>query len=92
LNFYLNSVTRALASGIAAQGWLVNALIESFVFISGRARLLLSPNTAKKRRSVADDYFDDDACKAKARTFRRHYPGKETSDKEVAHLTYARPD
>lgn len=92
--FMLNSVARALASGIAAQGWLGNALLESFV-IHFRALhgFFYPPNTAKKDDVIADDYFDDDAWqKLRPELSEGIIRAKKRADKEVAHLTYARLD
>ena len=90
----LMSVAQAFASGIAAQGWLVNALLESFV-IHFRALLdfFYPPDNAKKDDVLAEDYFDDDGWeKIKPQLSDALTRAKTRAHKEVAHLTYARLD
>jgi len=91
----LMSVAQTLASGIAAQGWLVNALLESFV-IHFRALLdfFYPPENVKKDDVLAGDYFDDsdgweEIRPQPSKVLNR---AKIRAHKEVAHLTYARLD
>lgn len=91
----LISITQAFASGIASGGWLVNALLESFVI---HFRTLLDffypPDNSKPDDVLASDYFDNSEDWAKIRphlsdTLNRY---KIRAHKEIAHLTYARLD
>jgi len=88
----LMSVAQALASGIAANGWLLNALLESFV-IHFRALIdFFYIDKPQKDYVIAADFFvekdswekirppmSDDLSRLRAR-----------AHKEIAHLTYAR--
>ena len=91
----LMSVAKAFASGIAAQGWLVNALLESFV-IHFRALLdfFYPPEKVKKDDVLAEDYFDDsdDWEKIRPQLSEALSRAKKRAHKEVAHLTYTRLD
>jgi hypothetical protein len=90
----LLSVAQGLASGIAAQGWLANALLESFVIhFRGLLDFFYPPATVKYDDVIAADYFDD------PNEWERIKPSplsttlsqaKTRAHKEVAHLTYAR--
>jgi hypothetical protein len=91
----LISVAQALASGIATQGWLVNALLESFV-IHFRALLdfFYPQEKTKKDDVLAEDYFDHSD---RWKNIRPHLSealsrAKTRAHKEIAHLTYARLD
>jgi len=91
----LLSVTQALSSGIAREGWLTNALLESFV-IHLRALIdFFYPSQSPKPDDIlAAEYFADPtrwdavrpACSETLRSARAR------AHKEIAHLTYARLD
>ena len=91
----LMSVAQAFASGIAAQDWLVNALLESFA-IHFRALLdfFYPPANVKNDDVLAGDYFDDSEAWKKIRPqLSEALSGAKTrAHKEIAHLTYARLD
>ncbi len=88
----LQSVSTALAGGIAQNGWLANALLESFI-IHVRALLeFLYSETPREDDVVAADYFPNaemwDQCRPPmSQTLLR---AKRRVGKEVAHLSYAR--
>jgi len=92
----LLSVAQALASGIASQGWLSNALLESFVIhFRGLLDFFYPPATTKADDVLAEDYFNEKSEWERLRPS----PLPETlsvakirAHKEVAHLTYARLD
>lgn len=88
----LTSIAQSLGTGISGQGWLNNALIESFVI---HLRVLIDffyPESVQNDDVIAADYFNNDAEwnnirppmteNLKAWKIRAH--------KEIAHLTYAR--
>ena len=87
----LMSVAQVFASGIAAQDWLVNALLESFI-IHFRALLdfFYPPVNAKKDDVLAGDYFDDSEAweKIRPRLSEALSRAKTRAHKEIAHLTY----
>ena len=91
----LLSVANALGSGIASQGWLTNALLESFV-IHFRALLdFFHPaETPKADDVVASDYFDDQEewSRLRPQLSEALRTAKRRAHKEIAHLTYARLD
>jgi hypothetical protein len=91
----LMSVAQAFASGIAAQDWLVNALLESFV-IHFRALLdfFYPPANVKNDDVLAGDYFDDSEAweKIRPQLSEALSRAKTRAHKEIAHLTYARLD
>lgn len=85
-------VAQAFDTGIAAQGWLVNALLESFVI---HIRVLLGfffpPDNVKEDDVLAQDYFDDDGWKKiQPQLSEVLSSAKFRANKEVAHLTYTR--
>lgn len=88
----LMSVAQALASGIAANGWLINALLESFVIHFRTLIDFFYIEKPHKDDVIAADFFvekdawekirprvSDDLSRSRARVH-----------KETAHLTYAR--
>ena len=91
----LMAVAQAMASGIAAQGWLANALLESFV-IHFRALLdfFYPPANPKADDVLATDYFaDPDEWERVRPPFSEALKrGRARAHKEIAHLTYARQD
>jgi hypothetical protein len=91
----LMALAQAMASGISAQGWLTNALLESFV-IHFRALVdfFYPPPTAKPDDVLATDFFDDPGEWERVRpplseALKR---GRGRAHKEIAHLTYARQE
>lgn len=90
----LNSLAQAIASGISNQGWLTNALLESFVIHVRGLMDFLYNDKPQKDDVVAQDYF------ASLDEWKKHRPplseilekAKRRAGKEIAHLTYARLD
>jgi hypothetical protein len=89
----LTAVAEAMASGISSQGWLTNALLESFV-IHFRALVdfFYPPPNPKSDDIQAAHYFDDPTEWELMRPplsdeLKR---GRARAHKEIAHLTYAR--
>lgn len=88
-----NSLTQALASGIAQQGWLLNSLLESWV-VHLRALLDFAypAQSAKPDDIVAVDFFDDpsnwEAVRPAMSTLL--ILGRERANKEIVHLSYKR--
>jgi hypothetical protein len=88
----LTSLAKGLASGIAANGWLPNALLESFV-IHVRVHLeFLYAKGANHDAVIAADYFPSSNHWEKLRpalsdTLKK---ARIRAHKELAHLTYAR--
>ena len=88
----LRSTASAMASGIAQQGWLINALLESFVI---HVRGLMDFFYCEKPRTddvVATDFFLSPSEWEQIRPSRSEIlrRAKKRADKEIAHLTYAR--
>jgi hypothetical protein len=88
----LTSLAKGLASGIAANGWLLNALLESFV-IHVRVHLeFLYPKGPNRDAVIAADYFPSSNHWEKLRpalsdTLKK---ARIRAHQELAHLTYAR--
>jgi hypothetical protein len=91
----LEVLTQALASGLAGEGPMNNALLESFT-IHARALLdfLYTPEKLREDDVIAEDFFDDPAQWVSIRPVKttilqtvHHRVGK-----EIAHLTYARQE
>lgn len=89
----LMAVARGMASGMSGQGWLTNALLESFV-IHFRALLdfFYPPAGAKPDDVLSTDFFRDPSEWEQARPALPEAlrQGKLRAHKEIAHLTYAR--
>jgi len=88
----LTSVAHAIASGMSSNGWLLNALLESFV-IHFRALLdfFYPAENPKQDDVLAKDYFDDGGWdKIKPKLSDALAKEKVRAHKEIAHLTYAR--
>jgi hypothetical protein len=88
----LHSLASGLASGIAGQGPLHNALIESFV-IHVRALIdFLYPNRPKADAVIAADFFNTQKEWDKLRPDQSKIlkKAKRRAHKEVAHLSYDR--
>ena len=89
-----NSLVNGLASGIAGQGPLLNALLESFV-IHLRALIdFLYSDRPREDDVIAEDYFlnADDWIKFRPEQSEVLKLAKRRAGKEIAHLTYARLD
>jgi hypothetical protein len=90
----LTSLASGLASGIAGQGPVANALLESFVIHVRALMDFLYAEAPQSDDVVAEDYF------ANPDEWRRERPllqdllaqAKRRAGKEIAHLTYARLD
>jgi hypothetical protein len=91
----LMSLAQGLASGIAGQGTIANAMIESFV-VHLRCVLdfLYAPKNRRDDDVIAQDYFDDQATWEELRPSMSAELSKarDRAGKEMAHLTYARLD
>lgn len=88
----LNSLAQALASGISGQGWLTNALLESFVIHVRGLMDFLYKDKPQKDDVVAQDYFTSLEEWENIRTPISEIleKAKKRAGKEIAHLTYAR--
>jgi len=88
----LGSVAQAIASGMSSNGWLLNALLESFVIHFRNLLDFFYPTeNAKNDDVLAEDYFDDGAWnKIRPALSDAMAQGKIRAHKEIAHLTYAR--
>jgi len=90
----LTSVANGLASGIAGQGPIANALLESFVI---HVRAIMDFLYAEKPQSddvIAEDFFVSPEQWTRIRPALSDVlsQAKRRAGKEVAHLTYARLD
>lgn len=88
----LTSLAQAIASGIANQGWLTNALLESFVIHVRGVMDFLYNDTPQPDDVVAQDFFPsaDAWLKIRPQLSELLSTAKRRAGKEVAHLTYAR--
>jgi hypothetical protein len=91
----LTSLAQSMATGISAQGWLTNALLESFV-IHFRALVdfFYPPLHPKPDDVLATHYFEDSAEWERLRPplSEALQHGRARAHKEIAHLTYTRLD
>jgi hypothetical protein len=91
----LVSLAHGLASGIAGQGTIATALIESFV-VHVRCVLdfLYAPKNRRDDDVIAQDYFDDVAEWENLRPLMSANleQARDRAGKEMVHLTYARLD
>jgi hypothetical protein len=91
----LVSLAHGLASGIAGQGTIATALIESFV-VHVRCVLdfLYAPKNRRYDDVIAQDYFDDVAEWENLRPLMSANleQARDRAGKEMVHLTYARLD
>jgi len=88
----LKSLANALVSGIAAQGWLANALLESFVIHCRGLIEFFYPQHPRHDDVIAADYI---SLSMKWEEIRPDLSevlstAKRRSNKELAHLTYER--
>jgi hypothetical protein len=91
--FMLVAVAQAMASGIAHQDWLTNALLESFVIhFRSLVDFLYPPANAKEDDVLSTDYFEDPTVWERIRPPLSDLlrGGRVRAHKEIAHLTYAR--
>ncbi len=88
----LSSLAQAIASGISNQGWLTNALLESFVVHVRGVMDFLYNDAPQKDDVVAQDYFasSDEWSDIRPKLSELLSKAKKRAGKEVAHLTYAR--
>jgi hypothetical protein len=91
----LASLAHGIASGIAGQGPIANALIESFV-VHLRCLLdfLYPPRNRRPDDVIAEDYFESPAAWENVRPpiSAKLRKARDRAGKEMAHLTYARLD
>ncbi len=87
----LTSLAKALGSGIASQGWLTNALLESFVIHFCGLLDFLYAERSKPDDVIAADYFSPGEWeKLKPPLSESLKKARGRAHKEVAHLTYER--
>jgi hypothetical protein len=88
----LSSLAQAIASGISNQGWLTNALLESFVVHVRGVMDFLYNDTPQNDDVVAQDFFASVDAWASVRPELSELlsKAKKRAGKEIAHLTYAR--
>ena len=89
----LKSLAQALASGIAKEGWLPNALIESFgIHVRGVMDFLYDDTPKFEDDVVAQDFFPSasDWVNIRPQPSELLLTAKYRAGKEVVHLTYAR--
>lgn len=90
----LTSLAHGIGSGIAGQGSIANALLESFVIHVRALMGFLYSCKPKSDDVIAQDYFDksielEELCQPLSEILIK---AKHRTGKEVAHLTYARFD
>jgi len=88
------TLAKGMASGIAGEGPINNALLESFAI---HVRALIGFFYSENQRSddiVADDFFPNSNDWKNKRSIKTEIldKAKKRADKEVAHLTYTRLD
>ena len=85
-------VAQALASGIASQGWLLNALLESFVIHVRGLIDFFYIEEPKTDDVIAADFFTEATAWKKIRPPLSDSlsTSRKRAHKEIAHLTYAR--
>lgn len=90
----LSSLAQAIGSGIAREGWLTNALLESFVIHVRGVMDFLYNDSPQTDDVVAQDFFPSASNWFQIRPQRSDLliAAKKRAAKEVAHLTYASPD
>ncbi len=88
----LTSLAQAIASGIANKGWLLNALLESFVIHMRGVMDFLYNDTPKPDDVAAQDFFlsADDWLNVRPQLSELLRIAKSRAGKEIAHLTYSR--
>jgi hypothetical protein len=90
----LASLAQAMASGIANNGWLKNALLESFVIHVRGVLDFIYNDTPQPDDVAAQDYFPSAEAWLNIRPQLSELlrTAKGRAGKEIAHLTYARLD
>jgi len=90
----LASLANGIGSGIAGQGPIANALLESFVIHVRALMDFLYNDNPQPDDVIADDYFSspDEWRNARPELTELLKSSKRRAGKEVAHLTYARLD
>lgn len=88
------SLANGLASGIAGQGPIANALLESFVIHVRAIMDFLYADRPQTDDVIAEDFFASPEQWTKIRPALSEFlsQAKRRAGKEVAHLTYARLD
>jgi hypothetical protein len=89
----LLAVAEALSSSLALNGFLKNALLESFaIHFRSLVDFLYRPANARSDDMAAEDFFDDQARWSEVRPTISPIldRGRRRAHKEIAHLTYAR--
>lgn len=90
----LKALANGIASGIAGQGPIANALLESFVIHVRAVMDFLYADKPQVDDVIAEDFFDTPEHWTKMRPTLSELlsQAKRRAGKEVAHLTYARLD
>ncbi len=90
----LTSLAHGIGSGIAGQGPIANALLESFVVHVRVLMDFLYNENPKPDDVIAEDYFEttDEWKRLRPNLSESLKNAKRRAGKEVAHLTYARLD
>ncbi len=90
----LTSLANGIGSGIAGQGPIANALLESFVIHVRTLMDFLYNDSPQPDDVIAEDYFSspDEWRKVRPELTELLKSSKRRAGKEVAHLTYARLD
>ena len=88
----LTSIAHGIGSGIAGQGPIANALLESFVIHVRALMDFLYNDNPQPDDVIAEDYFSsaDEWRKMRPELTELLKLSKRRAGKEVAHLTYAR--
>src|SRR6266545_7176717 len=88
----LTSLANSIASGIAGQGPVANALLESFVIHVRAVMDFLYADKPKRGDVIAEDFFDSPEQWRKTRPLLSELlcQAKRRAGKEVAQLTHAR--
>ncbi len=87
----LRALANAMASGMVTQGWLNNALLESFVIHCRGLLDFIYNDKPRKDDIVAQDYFNEgDWQNIRPPITPVLEKAKKRAGKEIAHLTYAR--
>ena len=90
----LTSLANGIGSGVAGQGPIANALLESFVIHVRAVMDFLYNDSPQPDDVIAEDYFTspDEWRKVRPDLTELLKSSKRRAGKEVAHLTYARLD
>ena len=85
-------MAQAMGAGIATQGWLANALLESFIVHVRAVMDFLYNDNAKPDDIMAQDFFAsrDAWVSVRPKLSDLLRKAKKRTGKEVSHLTYAR--